>query len=234
MFIDGRKNQSNLITTIFFIFAISFSIFCIGDALLQKIKGQPKKNNHKIRLIVFDMGDTLWTEIHEDKRAIPRTDRYFYMIDENHMYFRPNISLELFPGVRKLFRSLYQKGFYVSICSINDNEASQWIEKDLFNLNIDGFIKHSRIGYQGSNAHVKGKWMFEIIQEWNQNETKQKPIQCHEILFVDDDNPSNHEAVKLNCSDINCIYPITLKKNNKTVSIHHYNKETMLKILNFI
>lgn len=250
-----KKNKNNrfnyyYMKIIIFIFLFSFLTFCIAHLLQQSQKALFSINNNnttirkdnddknQIRLVVFDMGDTLWTEKHGDERAISRMDHFFYMIDENHMFFRPNITLELFPGVRELFQILYEKKRNVSICSINDYEAYQWIEKDLFDLNKNGFIKHSRIGYQGNEPHIKGRWILEILQEWNANETKDNPIQCNQTLFVDD-NPINHQAVQWNCPGIRSIYPIPILKN-KNITNYYYNyyyyyyDRTMLEIIQFL
>ncbi|MHA1820010.1 MAG: hypothetical protein ACTSU2_08160 [Promethearchaeota archaeon] len=193
--------------------------------------------NRKIRLVVFDMGEVLWTEV-EDSRAILWTElkgnrkvfidkeggegRYgFYMIDENSMFRRPGIANRLRTGVKELFEELYRRRIHVSIDSLNVPEAWRWIEQDFFNLNINGFVKYSKIANPVDKELIKGIWLKEIIEQWNQNECKEDPIRNEQVLFVDD-NKKNHKDVLKVCPGVTCIYPIT------------YGKKGMLRIIEVI
>ena len=173
-------------------------------------------NKNHIRLVVFDMGDTLWTEVKDQRAIVITTNRnnnnpFYYMIDRDQMFFREGISLKLFKGIKKLFSKLYKRHFNVSICSINEPGAWKWMEKNLFDLNVNGFIKYSRIGHQNGDKEIKGKWILEIIHDWNVNEYLRNPIRCNEVLFVDD-KIKNHLAVQKYCPGIHVIFPQDISK----------------------
>ncbi len=176
--------------------------------------------SRKIRLVVLDMGGTLWEEV-PDERAVLRPssngrakDDVFYRIDSRHMYRYEGVSNRLLPGVRKLFDELYRRSTCVSINSLNTPHAWRWIESDFYNLNRDGFVKHSRIGEHPDEAQreesdktdIKGIWTQEIIDEWNANECRPKPIEYRDVLFVDD-SEWNHRAVRRVCPGVHCAFP---------------------------
>lgn len=179
-----------------------FVIIIIAIACLSFISFDRKR----IKLVVFDMGDTLWTEVKDD-RAVYDFNRPFYMIDEDHMFFREGIALQLFKDIKELFSKLYEEHHHnVSICSINDPNAWKWMENGLFDLNIYRFVKHSRIGHQNGDKEIKGKWILEILNDWNMKERLENPIRCDEVLFVDD-KIENHVAVRKYCPNIHTTYP---------------------------
>jgi hypothetical protein len=155
----------------------------------------------KIRLVVLDMGSTLWEEV-PDERAVFKPDGdghgdVFYRIDSDHMYRYEGVSNRIFPGVRAMFRELRRRGICVSINSLNTPDAWRWIESDIYDLNADGFVKYSRIGEhpdperrnQPQKTDIKGIWTAQIIGEWN------------------------HRAVQRICPGAHCILPPTSSEN---------------------
>ena len=90
-------NNNSFLLIFYFVFIWSLIIFCFTDTFFQIfLKTTLIKEEKNIRLVVFDMGDTLWTEIREDIRAVPQIDKFFYMIDENHMFFQYSFIIRFF------------------------------------------------------------------------------------------------------------------------------------------
>jgi FMN phosphatase YigB (HAD superfamily) len=177
-------------------------------------------SSRRIRLVVFDMGGTLWEEV-PDERAVFRPNRngrakddVFYQIDSRHMYRYDGVSNRIFPGVRQLMDELYRREMCVSVNSLNTPHAWRWIESEFFDLNRDDFVRHSRIGehpnpklrVDSHKTDIKGTWMQQIIDEWNANECREQPVTFPEVLFVDD-NEWNHRAVERICPGVHCLFP---------------------------
>ncbi len=174
----------------------------------------------QIRLVILDMGWTLWEEV-PDERAVSKPDGdghgdVFYRIDPDHMYRYDGVSNRIYPGVREMFRELHRRRLHVSINSLNTPDAWRWIESDIYNLNTDGFVRHSRIAERPDHgtpkrpekSDIKGLWTAEIIGEWNARECGDKPIANTQVLFVDDDQ-WNIRAVERVCPGVHCVLPPT-------------------------
>lgn len=170
------------------------------------------------------MGSTLWEEVLDD-RAVSRPDGdghgdRFYRIDSDHMFRYEGTSNRIYRGVRAMFAELHRRRLCVSINSLNTPDAWRWIESDIYDLNADGFVRHSRIGEHPDpekrglpqKTDIKGIWMAEIIGDWNSKELLDRPIVHSDVLFVDDDE-WNHRAVARVCPGVHCILPPTSGKN---------------------
>ena len=174
----------------------------------------------QIRLVVLDMGSTLWEEVPDD-RAVSRPDGdghgdCFYRIDSEHMFRYEGTSNRIYRGVRAMFAELHRRRLCVSINSINTPDAWRWIESDIYDLNTDGFVRHSRIGERPDfeerdrpeKTNIKGTWTAQIIGEWNAHECTDNPITHPEVLFIDDDE-WNLRAVERVCPGVHCRLPPT-------------------------
>ena len=98
-------------------------------------------SRRKVRLVIFDMGDTLMYS-QEDTRAtdLERTP-VGTMLDEDTQVQGEKMARRLFPGVRELFDELTRHNIYIGIASLNEPGAYKWLGSDFFNLNTGNMWK---------------------------------------------------------------------------------------------
>ncbi|MCK4513681.1 MAG: hypothetical protein KAU31_00410 [Spirochaetaceae bacterium] len=100
----------------------------------------------RVRLVILDMGGTLWEEVPDERAGLKAggdgNGDVFYRIDSDHMFRYEGISNRIFHGVRAMFQELCRQALCVSINSMNTPDARRWIEPEIYDLNTDGFIRH--------------------------------------------------------------------------------------------
>lgn len=162
----------------------------------------PRTRDRRIRLVVFDLGDTLMCS-EDDQRAFNRQPGE--MLDENAMVEAPGRVVRLFPGVRELFLELASRGTYVSVASLNVPWAYKWLGPGYFDLETSHL--HFPITEAGDSwDDTKGYWVEKIINWFNRYVVPGDPILPENVLFVDD-LARCHRAVTRVVPGVTCAFP---------------------------
>ncbi|HMF34562.1 MAG TPA: hypothetical protein VKK79_24275 [Candidatus Lokiarchaeia archaeon] len=158
-----------------------------------------------IRLVIFDLGDTIWSTGPDDRVINLEEHPVESMLDPDTMVQGEGNARQLFPGVRELFDALIARGIFISIASINDPWAYKWLGEGYFNLNIANL--HFPVTEAGDpDTDVKGYWVERIIGLFNQYVTPDHPISNEQVVFVDDLIRSHRAASKI-APGVHCIFP---------------------------
>jgi magnesium-dependent phosphatase-1 len=147
-----------------------------------------------IKLVVFDVDDTLW--------KVSVTFASFLkpplkLIETNELTDSQDARVKLFPGVRETLKNLHEKGILMSIASLNDPEPNLVMECfKIFGI-ADYFI-YPQINHKGKNRNIKT--ILKLLRERDDME-----INCSETLFVDDQE-LNIKSVRRGCPGIKAIH----------------------------
>ncbi|MFB0560157.1 MAG: magnesium-dependent phosphatase-1 [Candidatus Lokiarchaeia archaeon] len=147
-----------------------------------------------IKLVVFDVDDTLWNASVTFASFLKPPIR---LIETNELTDSRDAGVKLFPGVRETLKSLQEKGILISIASLNDPEPNLVMECfKLFGI-ADYFI-YPQINHKGKNRNIKA--ILKLLKERDGIE-----INYSEVLFVDDQE-LNLKSVRKGCPGINALH----------------------------
>ena len=143
-----------------------------------------------IKLVVFDIDDTLWYSV-DDAEAVYR----FEPISERRVADHVGHAQELVPNARKVLRILKEKGYEIGIGTMGPEDQ---VKSFMKGFGIENFFDFSISAFDREDKDLKILKILEAAQE-------KMTIEPKEIVFIDD-NLGYLQAVNSRFPDVKCIW----------------------------